>query len=342
MATMFHAWTRHPALWPIPYRRGLLMVIWVSLIWGIMQGMLAWTSQAGRVASTPSVSEQAMLQEIDALQTRRTELTQALAQHAQRLPDQRLPQVLQDIQRTARQHGLTLDVFKPLPLRMGATHAELPVQIKLQANYEALLGFLRDVSQLARPVSVSDLHIHTATNHASPTSTPHSEDPALTLEAQLSVLRLLSAQELAQRKTEPHNAAKTPPTIPLPMLARLEIASNINPFDPQRLNNWLRAQQPPHEPLWLAAERARTPQWLERFALDQLQWVGQLMQDGQRVALIKAAQRIHQVRIGQYLGPHGGRVLSIDEQTLTLREIFQNEAGQWQQRQVVLKLERAS
>jgi Tfp pilus assembly protein PilP/Tfp pilus assembly protein PilO len=339
---MLHSFKRHPALWP-PYARYTLLsagVLCLALVFMLL-GTAGLPAHDGlkQPASTKPVHS---AQDLQALNVQRTALTQALAQHAQRWPEQRLPQVLQDIQRTARQHGLHLDVFKPMPVRMGAEHAELPVHIKLQATHEALMNFLRDVSQLARPISVSDLHLQAGA------------DKQLTLEAQLLVLRLLSEQEKAQRKTsKPHppaaNTAAQTTSAPMALVANLATPSEpplhqhlINPFDPQRLNDWLRAQQPLHEPAWLAAERGRNPQWLERFALDQLQLVGQLMQDGQRVALIKVAQRIHPVRVGHYLGPHEGRVLSIDEQALTLREIFQDETGQWQQRRVVLKLERAS
>jgi hypothetical protein len=329
---------RHPALWP-PYARYLLLsagAVCLALVFMLLgtAGLPAQDELKLPASTKPELSAQ----DLQALDVQRTALTQALAQHAQRWPEQRLPLVLQDIQRTARQHGLHLDVFKPMPARMGAEHAELPVHIKLQATHEALMNFLRDVSQLARPISVSDLHLQAGA------------DKQLTLEAQLLVLRLLSEQERAQRKTsKPHPPSSQTTPAPMLLVANLATPSEpplhqhlINPFDAQRLNDWLRAQQPLHEPAWLAAERGRSPQWLERFALDQLQLVGQLMQDGQRVALIKVAQRIHPVRVGHYLGPHAGRVLSIDEQALTLREIFQDETGQWQQRRVVLKLERAS
>ena len=343
-----HALHRHPALWPRPCRWALLCISasMVAILLSHLLGPGLWPQAVvSETRTTPQLTRLPLTREIQALQAQHVQLTQALAQHAQRWPDQRLPQVLQDIQRTARQHGLTLDVFKPLPLRTGPSHVALPVHIKLQASHGAMLGFLRDVSQLARPVGVSDLHIH-----ASPTaltsphhgSTPQVNDTILTLEAQLSVMRLLSVQELAQRKTDKTSASTTLKMLPVSGLASLDVQTDVNPFDAQRLNQWLRAQQPVHEPSWLSAERARVPQWLERYPLDQLQLVGQLMQNGQRVALIKAAQRIHTVRVGQYLGPQAGRVLSIEEQALTLREIFQDEAGLWQQRLVVLKLERSS
>ena len=324
----------HPALWPLKGRLALLM----GMAWLVTGLVMHWplvflsTPEPAAVhANTP-----AQLQaNIEALQTQHASLTRTLAQ--QPWPEARLPQVLQDIQRMARQHGLAVEVFKPLPLRTHAQHAELPVQIKLQATHASLVGFLRDLSQLARPVVVSDLHVQA---HAQTQTRAHVAQPLLSLEAKFSILRWRTAQEQAL-----HKPSAAGPAAPAQLAALWPEAGpdiTLNPFDAQRLNDWLRQQHPTTEPVWLAAERARTPQWLERYALDQLQMVGQLMQDGQRVALIKAAQRIHQVKVGHYLGPHGGRVLSIEEQALTLREIFQDEAGQWQQRDVVMKLERSS
>lgn len=318
----------HPALWPLKGRLALLCSVALVLCGLLMHGLRVSTNTPEPGDVNPNTS--ALLQaSIQTLQAQHASLTHTLAQ--QRLPEARLPQVLQDIQRLARQHGLALEVFKPLPLRTHAPYAELPVQVKLQATHAALQGFLRDLSQLARPVAVADLHLQA-----------HAEQPWLSMDAKLSVVRLLSPQEQAHRK--PTAAAPAAPAQVAALWPDPHPDTNpkTNPFDPQRLNDWLRQQHPHHEPVWLAAERARTPQWLERFALDQLQLVGQLMQDGQRVALIKAAQRIHQVKVGHYLGLHGGRVLSIEEQALTLQEIIQDEAGQWQQRRVVMKLERSS
>ena len=320
----------HPALWPLKGRLALLCCVALLVTGLVMHLPLVFLSTPEPADMHANTSAQ-LQANIQALQTQHANLTHTLAQ--QRWPEARLPQVLQDIQRLARQHGLALEVFKPLPLRTHAQHAELPVQVKLQSTHDSLLGFLRDLSQLARPIAVADLHLQA-----------HAEKPWLSMDAKLSVVRLLSPQEQAQRK--PPAAV---PGAPVQVAAlwpdphpNFNSDTTLNPFDSQRLNDWLRQQHPNHEPAWLAAERTRAPQWLERFALDQLQLVGQLMQDGQRVALIKAAQRIHQVKVGHYLGPHGGRVLSIEEQALTLREIFQDEAGQWQQRRVVMKLERSS
>lgn len=314
---------RHPALWPLGARLVLLTSLALVLAILVMHGLSGSWHALQDQPNTPSAQTvQDMQQSIQTLQAQQASLTRTLAQ--QRWPEARLPQVLQDIQRIARQHSIALEMFKPLPLRTHTQFAELPVQVKLQATHAALLGFLRDLSQLARPVAVSELHLQT-----------RADQPWLSMEAKFSVLRLLTPQEQAQRKQAAPVLVSTLWPEPAPDIS-------LNPFDAQRLSDWLRQQHPAHEPAWLASERTRTPQWLERFALDQLQLVGQLMQDGQRVALIKAAQRIHQVRVGHYLGPHGGRVLSIEEQALTLREIFQDEAGLWQQRHVVLKLERSS
>lgn len=318
----------HPALWLLKGRLALLCLFALA-VGGLLMHWLSLSINTPEPAGVNPTASAQLQASIQTLQSQHASLTHTLAQ--QRWPEARLPQVLQDIQRLARQHGIALEVFKPMPPRTHAQHAELSVQVKLQATHTSLLGFLRDLAQLARPVAVSDLHLQA-----------HAEKPWLSMDAKLSVVRLSSPQEQAQRK--PPAAV---PTAPIQVAAlwpepHPNSYTTLNPFDAQRLNDWLRQQHPNHEPAWLAAERTRTPQWLERFALDQLQLVGQLMQDGQRVALIKAAQRIHQVKVGHYLGLHQGRVLSIEEQALNLREIFQDETGQWQQRRVVMKLERSS
>ena len=48
---------------------------------------------------------------------------------------------------------------------------------------------------------------------------------------------------------------------------------------------------------------------------------------------------LHQVRAGNYLGQNYGQVIKIDENEVVLREIVQDAAGEWIERNTVLQLQ---
>jgi type IV pilus assembly protein PilP len=75
---------------------------------------------------------------------------------------------------------------------------------------------------------------------------------------------------------------------------------------------------------------------LENFPLESLQFRGTLAQDGVRVALVWAGDRLHQVRSGAYLGTRKGKVLEISPTAIVLRELEQDASGQWKPKNTVL------
>jgi type IV pilus assembly protein PilP len=77
---------------------------------------------------------------------------------------------------------------------------------------------------------------------------------------------------------------------------------------------------------------------LEKVSLDVLQFKGTLSQDGAPVALVWANRELHQVRLGDYLGPNRGKVLQISAQEIRLRELLQDGSGQWAPKTTVLAL----
>lgn len=295
---------------------------------------------------------------------------------------QHLPQVVQDLHRLAAQHGVRIDTFKPLPVVLQAPFVEQGVQVHLRAQHAALMDWLADMSQLRAPLRWSQWQVQAAGSDARSGTAPLTSGnpphttaakvaaarapvlpdvgvgPELSVSLRLAVLRLPTQAELALMRPAPQVAGKaaadqaSPPAGPVQEAAgwrALVPASHAtqqaatNPFDPQRLLDWFAQRQTdPLMPAWAQRERQREPQWLEQFALEELQLVGQMQQNGQRVALLRVQQRIHPVRVGQYVGPHAGRVLAIDAQSMTLREVYQDEGGQWQQRLVVMHIAGAS
>lgn len=88
----------------------------------------------------------------------------------------------------------------------------------------------------------------------------------------------------------------------------------------------------------LLSEQQRPREELEAYPLDAFTMVGMLEKGGRRVALVKVGGVLHQVRVGQYMGQNYGRVVSISETQIVLREIVQDASGEWVERTETLQL----
>jgi type IV pilus assembly protein PilP len=89
----------------------------------------------------------------------------------------------------------------------------------------------------------------------------------------------------------------------------------------------------------LDPELNRRKQPLEAFPLDTMRMVGSLNRNGQLVALVKVGSLLYQVRSGSYLGQNYGRVNTITETNIILREIVQDPSGEWTERPAALQLQ---
>ena len=89
----------------------------------------------------------------------------------------------------------------------------------------------------------------------------------------------------------------------------------------------------------LAPELARHKEPLEAFALDAMELVGSMAKVGQMVALVKVDNTLYPVKPGDHIGLNFGRVLKISETEIRLREIVQDPAGIWIERNATLRLQ---
>jgi type IV pilus assembly protein PilP len=83
--------------------------------------------------------------------------------------------------------------------------------------------------------------------------------------------------------------------------------------------------------------RRREP--LEAYPLDSLKMVGNLAQRGTTTALLQADSVLFQVRVGNYIGQNFGRVTRVSEEEIAVREIVQDAAGDWIERDTALRLQ---
>ena len=80
---------------------------------------------------------------------------------------------------------------------------------------------------------------------------------------------------------------------------------------------------------------------LESVPLETLKMVGVLQQSKQTFALVRADTSLYRVKVGNYLGQNFGLITKISENQVQLRELVQDAAGDWTERQSALQLQEA-
>jgi type IV pilus assembly protein PilP len=79
---------------------------------------------------------------------------------------------------------------------------------------------------------------------------------------------------------------------------------------------------------------------LEAYPLENLRMVGVLQQNRVSHALIKAPDNnVYRVRAGNYLGQNFGRIVSVTDTTVELKEIVQDSTGSWEEKDQTLQLQ---
>src|SRR5689334_25373520 len=107
-----------------------------------------------------------------------------------------------------------------------------------------------------------------------------------------------------------------------------------DPFQPRKL-------APPKEGGGgggIAPDLNRRKEPLEAFPLEQLKMVGTLSQAGETYALVRADKTLYRVKKGNYMGQNFGLITDVTDSEIKLKEIVQDSAGDWAERQSVLPL----
>jgi type IV pilus assembly protein PilP len=88
----------------------------------------------------------------------------------------------------------------------------------------------------------------------------------------------------------------------------------------------------------IAPDLNRRKEPLEAFPLEQLKMVGTLQQGKDMYALVRADKTLYRVKKGNYMGQNFGLITDVTESEIKLKEIVQDSAGDWAERQSVLPL----
>jgi len=119
---------------------------------------------------------------------------------------------------------------------------------------------------------------------------------------------------------------------------------STDPFSNVKLTQALKREssQSTSNAALVAPELARRKEPLEAYPLDSMKMVGSLIKEGQPVALLRVDNLLYQVKPGNYLGQNYGKIVKVSETEITLREIVQDAAGEWTERQATLQLQERS
>jgi type IV pilus assembly protein PilP len=108
-----------------------------------------------------------------------------------------------------------------------------------------------------------------------------------------------------------------------------------DPFKPRKVET---ARS--HSKLQPDLNRRKEP--LEAFALETLAMVGTLQQGKVTQAVIRTTEKdLYRVRVGNYMGQNYGVIVGINENEIKLKELVQDSAGDWTERNTTLLLAEA-
>jgi type IV pilus assembly protein PilP len=88
----------------------------------------------------------------------------------------------------------------------------------------------------------------------------------------------------------------------------------------------------------VAPDLNRRKEPLEAFPLEQLKMVGTLTQNKETYALVRADKTLYRVKKGNYMGQNFGLITDVSDTEIKLKEIVQDSAGDWAERQSILPL----
>ena len=120
--------------------------------------------------------------------------------------------------------------------------------------------------------------------------------------------------------------------------------TSVDPFSREKLTQALKREstQSASSAALIAPELNRRKEPLESYPLDAMSMVGSLVKSGEPVALLRVDNLIYQVRPGNYLGQNYGRITKVTETEVVLRELAQDAAGEWIERNATLQLQERS
>lgn len=338
---------RQPWLWPSSLKRICLAL---SVVVGALLLTPWWLSSWGDWTDAQEVAQSLARTHADLhlAQQRHAQLAQELAQHHSKISllvstsSAELPKLSQALTQLAERESLALSLVDwsaavPLPALKMSPLQHVPVHVHLQGAWPAWMGWWTQLPEVAPLATMSSLDLQAHPNGG------WRAQVVLHMPQRLP-LPTSQGSYVTQRPSDWHLAG-----------APLQPSGETRLSDPVDLRAWQQtqsqhAQHHPSYARWIAPELQRTRTHLEALPRERLRYVGQISREGVHHALLRLSEAtgaaahapIYRVAVGDYVGQGFGRVQTIAEDKLTLRELARDAQGVWQPRYVTLLLEEGS
>ena len=158
---------QEPASWPAWFMVVVSILISILLLFGgwhfliqdQLKGLDAEQSREIELRSTFS-TKKGMVVNLPAYQKQMSQIEDMLAVMVHQLPDStEVPSLLVDITEGGARRGLNFLVFDPQQEELGDFYAILPIRMEVTGSYHQLAGFISDLAQMPRIVTVGDMTI---------------------------------------------------------------------------------------------------------------------------------------------------------------------------------------
>lgn len=159
--------SRPPGLWP-PLPRALCAIALFAVV-VMAAGWVVWMPQwealdrgrdTERQLRGEFESKVAQVKNLDSLRRQKAEAQAQVGRMERQLPGKaEMDALLAEISQAGVARGLQFELFKPGQLQFGDYYAELPIEMRLSGNFHALAGFVSDVANMPRIVTLDKLAI---------------------------------------------------------------------------------------------------------------------------------------------------------------------------------------
>ena len=205
---------RDPWLWPFLPR--FVLFVAISLLVLVLVWFL-WLKNFNDELDAARAEEQTLKNEfskdyqkavnLESLRRQREQAIQYVNLLEKQLPSKaEMAALLSDINLAGIGRGLQFDLFKPGATDVKDYYAELPIEIEVSGNFEAIGEFVSDIAHLPRIVTLGGLEIKNKDEQGSKTSASVSE--VLVMKATAKTYRYLDAEEVAAQAAQKQKTKK--------------------------------------------------------------------------------------------------------------------------------------
>ena len=158
---------QEPASWPAWFMVVMSLLISILLLFGGWHFLIQDQQRVLDLEQSREIelrrtfsSKKGMVVNLPAYQKQMSQIEDMLAVMVRQLPDStEVPSLLVDITEGGTRRGLNFLVFDPQQEELGDFYAILPIRMEVTGSYHQLAGFISDLAQMPRIVTVGDMAI---------------------------------------------------------------------------------------------------------------------------------------------------------------------------------------